>query len=119
MKHVVRGRDQRPRQLLRSAGLLATIGLISHALPISVALRNLVAAIVLVWLSGLAGLAWLPRQRFDLAISIVIAGGLALNVLVSTTPLIVDWYTPDRAAVSAGLLALGILAGRVQWKGDQ
>lgn len=108
------GQPARARLLLRLAAVLAVLGVVSHYLPVPASPRNLVAAIVLVWLTGLAVVAWLPRQRLDLCVSIVVAGGLAVNVVVTTTLLIVDWYTPDRAAMLAGLLALAALWGRTR-----
>ena len=103
-------RMDRSRWLLVLGMLLAACAVVNHFLPLTPALRNQTAAIALVWVSGLGILTWFPKRRFDLTASIVVAGGLSINVIVTTTLLILDWYTPDRAAVTGGAIGLLLLA---------
>ena len=90
-----------------------------HFLPVPTNLKSLVAAITLVWVSGLVPVGWLPRQRIDLTIPLVIAGGLSANVLVTSFLLIVNWYSPDRAALLTGVLALALLVVRTRRAGHR
>jgi uncharacterized membrane protein YfcA len=96
----------RSAKFAKIALTLGVIALVVHFLPIGANPKTQVAALALVVMSGLSFLTWIPKQRFDLSFSVVLAGGLALPVLVSSALLIADWYTPDWAALVTGLLAL-------------
>ena len=109
----------RSLRLLLFALALAAIGLIDHFVPLSAALRTQVGAVSMVWVCGLGVLTWLPKQRFDLTFSLVLAGGLSLGILAASVLLVVDAYSPDRAAVGAGATALLLLAARVIWRPEQ
>lgn len=91
-----------------STGLFL-VALSVHYLPLGSVLQSQVAAATLVVISGLSFLTWIPKQRLDLTCSVVLAGGLALPVLASSALLIVNWYTPDRAAILTALVALASL----------
>lgn len=114
--HETMGRSM--RLLLLALGL-AAIGSVDHFVPIAAAMRAQIAAVSLVWICGLGVLTWLPRQRVELAFSTVLAGGLSLNVLAASLLLVVDAYTPDRAAVGAGGAALLLLALRAIWRPER
>jgi len=99
-------RARRPVLFAKVSTGLAALALLAHFLPIGNALQSQVGAVAVVVISGLGFLTWIPKQRLDLSCSVVLAGGLALTVLASSALLILDWYTPDRAAVLAVLVAL-------------
>ena len=110
--------DRAQRILVLGLGLVV-MGIVVHFLPVPTNLKSLVAAITLVWVSGLVPVVWLPRQRIDLTIPLVIAGGLSANVLVTSFLLIVNWYSPDRAALLTGVLALALLVVRTRRAGHR
>lgn len=104
----------RSMKFAQIALVLGVLAVLVHFLPVGVNLKTQVAALALVVMSGLSFLTWIPKQRFDLSFSLVLAGGLALPVLVSSALLIADWYTPDWAAVTTGLIALVSLVSAAQ-----
>jgi|GEM_PF-1277308 hypothetical protein len=110
---------ERAKRLFLLGCGLAAFGVLVHFLPVPTNLKSLVGAVTLVWVSGLPPVSWLPRQRIDLTIPIVIAGGLSAGVLIASLLLIVDWYSPDRAAVLTGILALALLFVRTRKAGHR
>ena len=109
----------RAQRLIALGHGLVVLGIVVHFLPVPTHLKRLVSAITLVWVSVLVPVAWLPRQRIDLTIPLVIAGGLSANVLVTSFLLIVNWYSPDRAALLTGVLALALLVVRTRRVGHR
>jgi len=107
-------KNRRPQTFARIAMVLGIVAFIVHYLPLSDTLQSQVAAAALIVMSGLSFLTWIPRQRIDLTCSMIIAGGIALPVLASSALLIVNWYTPDRAAMGTGLFALASLFSSVK-----
>ena len=119
LEGIVPETTDRAQGLLKLGLGLAALGIVVHFLPVPTNLKSLVGAITLVWVSGLVPVAWLPRQRIDLTIPLVIAGGLSANVLVTSFLLIVNWYSPDRAALLTGVLALALLVVRTRRVGHR
>ena len=109
----------RSRRVLLIALVLSVIGLVDHYLPLSAPLRTQVAAISMVGICGLGILTWLPKLRIELAVSVLVAGGLSFGVIVSSALLIVTWYTPDRAGVGAAAIALLLLVVRALGKAER
>jgi len=105
------GRSMKFAKIALALGVLA---MVVHFLPVGANLKTQVAALALVVMSGLSLLTWIPKQRFDLSFSVVLGGGLAMSVLVSSALLIADWYTPDWAALTMGLISLVLLGAAAQ-----
>jgi len=117
--HTGSSRARRAVLFARSSTGLAVLALLVHYLPLGSVIQAQVGAAVVVVISGLGFLTWIPKQRIDLTCSVVLAGGLALPVLASSALLILDWYTPDRAAVFSVLLALISLFSSAKTAGAQ
>ena len=104
----------RSMKFAKVALVLGVLAVLVHFLPVGVNFKTQVAAFALVVMSGLSFLTWIPKQRFDLSFSVVLGGGLAMSVLVSSALLIADWYTPDWAALTTGLISLVSLGAAAQ-----
>ena len=112
-------RARRATLFTKTAVGVGALALLVHYLPLGSVVQSQVGAVAIIVISGLSFLTWIPKQRLDLSCSVVLAGGLALPVLASSALLILDWYTPDRAAVLAVLLALTSLFSSAKMAGTQ